>query len=150
MNRREFLKTTGSSVASVALASCAHARKKIRPWTRRLARCSCAASEKITEGFLQNAHATSPDYTVSVFPNGTKLEGCCTPSGKTYYISVARMLPALAEFVAANDRAEIAGVCLRDALLSIFRTAFDPKHPHYWAEPTGTKPTQRTVESLSQ
>jgi hypothetical protein len=146
MNRREFLKTTGTSVAFVALASCAHSGKENPAQQEDTRALLMERFETITKGFLRNARATSPDYTVCDFPNGTKLEGCCTPSGKTY-TSVARMLPAIAEFVAANDRAEIGGVNLHDVLLSTLRTAFDPKHPHYWAEPTGTKPTQRTVES---
>ena len=102
--------------------------------------------EQILLGFLHNAHATSGDYTVCDFPGGTKLKGCCTPGGKTY-TSVARMLPALAEFVAAKQPTPRGAPDLGAVLLSIYRTAFDPKHLDYWAEPTGSKPTQRTVES---
>ncbi|MEO6434524.1 MAG: hypothetical protein ABIP55_02030, partial [Tepidisphaeraceae bacterium] len=43
---------------------------------------------QIVEGFLRNARATSPELVVCDFPEGTKLKGCCTPSGKTY-VSVA-------------------------------------------------------------
>ena len=66
------------------------------------------------------------------------------------------MLPAIAEYVAGTAaggrgsvRAAVDGapVDLRDILLSIYRTAFDPKHSDYWAEPPKDKPTQRTVES---
>ena len=100
----------------------------------------------ILAGFLRNARATSADYTVCDLPGGTKIEGCCTPSGKTF-TSVSRMLPAMAEFAAVERQQQVDGVDLGEVILSIYRTAFDPKHPHYWGEPTRSKPTQRTVES---
>ncbi len=100
----------------------------------------------ILAGFLRNARATSPGYTACDFPDGTKLAGCCTPSGKTF-TSVARMLPAMAEFAAAGGPRRVDGVDLGEVIRSVYRTAFDPKHPDYWGEPTGNKPTQRTVES---
>ena len=55
----------------------------------------------ILDGFLKNAAATAPDYVVCDFPDGTKLKSCCTPSGKTY-VSVARMLPPIVEWVRAG------------------------------------------------
>lgn len=105
---------------------------------------------QILVGFLKSAAATSPEYTVCDFPGGTKLKGCCTPSGKTY-VSVARMLPAMAEWIAGgHDRViEVDGksVNLERVLLSIYRTAFDPAHPDYWGEPPASKLTQRSVEA---
>ncbi len=53
----------------------------------------------------------------------------------------------MAEYVAAERQPRLGGVDLREVTLSIYRTAFDPKHPDYWGEPSGSKPTQRTVES---
>ncbi len=100
----------------------------------------------IAGGFLRHAKATSGDYTVCDFPQGTKIKSCLTPSGKTY-TSVARMLPALAEYAAAGQPLPVGQPDLRGVLLSIFRTAFDPAHPDYWGEPVGDRPTQRTVES---
>ena len=100
----------------------------------------------IVGGFLSNARATSADYTACNFPSGTMIKTCCTPNGKTY-TSVARMLPALAEYLAAGQPPLAGGPDLREVLLSIYCTAFDPRHPDYWGEPTGSKPTQRTVES---
>src|SRR3954447_4703944 len=55
----------------------------------------------IVEGFLRNARATSPDYVVCDYPDGTKLKSCCNPAGKTY-VSVARMLPAMVEWLRAG------------------------------------------------
>src|SRR5438477_6485595 len=94
---------------------------------------------EITRGFLRNALRTGPDFDTCDFPDGTKLKGCCTPSGRTY-TSLARTLPAIAEFVVARpgqarievDRREID---LLDVLVSFFQHAFDPKHPDYWGEP---------------
>ena len=100
----------------------------------------------VLRGFLHNARQTCADYTVCDLPGGKKLEGCCTPSGKTF-TSVARMLPAMADFVATGQPVRVGLVDLAEVILSIYRTAFDPKHPDYWGEPTGNKPTQRTVES---
>src|SRR2546429_9977557 len=82
---------------------------------------------EILGGFLRNAHKTSPDIVVCDFPDGTKLKGCCTPSGKTYD-SVARMLPAMAEWIVARrapDSFDIGGkhVALADIMLGIFQNA---------------------------
>src|SRR5215212_4804155 len=98
MNRREFLK------ASAALAGLSAFR-----WPEIARAAEIRAQHRvfdqyflpITQGFLKNARKTSSDFVACDFPGGTMLKGCCTPSGKTY-TSVARMLPAIAEFVAAR------------------------------------------------
>jgi hypothetical protein len=92
---------------------------------------------QILAGYLRNARATSPSYAVCDFPHGTKLRSCTTPGGKTY-VSVARMLPALASYRSPD---------LDPALLSTFRNAFDPVHPDYWGEPPRDKTDQRQVEA---
>jgi hypothetical protein len=92
---------------------------------------------EILDGYLRNARATSPSYAVCDFPGGTKLRSCVTPGGKTY-VSVARMLPAMASYGAAE---------LDPILLATFRHAFDPAHPDYWGEPPTTKTDQRQVEA---
>src|SRR5436305_1947327 len=85
---------------------------------------------QITRGFLRNARKTSRDFVACDFPEGTILKGCCTPSGKTY-TSVARVLPAIAEFVASRpseSRIDVDGqtVDLNEVLLRFFQNAFDP------------------------
>src|SRR4051794_18626930 len=77
----------------------------------------------IVEGFLRNARAPPPDYVVCVSPDATKLKSCCTPAGKTY-VSVARMLPAMVEWLHAGrqpTRFKVghADVELSDVMLSI-------------------------------
>jgi len=105
---------------------------------------------QLLTGFLKNAAATSPDYTVCDYPEGTKLKSCCTPSGKTY-VSVARMLPAMAAWWNSGRAHPVTvdgkQINIHEVLLSIYRTAFDPKHPDYWGEPPSDKPTQRSVEA---
>lgn len=106
----------------------------------------------ILDGFLRNARKTSTDnsYAVCSYPEGTHLPSCDTPGGKTY-VSVARMIPAIAEWLAGGRAATIniygELIDLNDVMLSIYRCAFDPKHPDYWGEPPKDKATQRTVES---
>src|SRR6478672_11978760 len=98
MNRRAFLKLSAATVVGSLL-----------PFPRR---DSMAQGIKphhlfddyfltITRGFLKNALASGRDFVTCDFPEGTKLKTCCTSSGKTY-TSVSRMLPAIAEFVAAR------------------------------------------------
>lgn len=153
MNRRAFLKATAAALAvpllpPVASPGAAGAPPSTSPLS------PDALARYFLEplgGFLRNARATGRDYAVCDFPEGTKVAGCLTPGGKTY-VSVARMLPALADY-AAGPRGKVAvaldgiDVDLRQVLLSIYRTAFDPAHPDYWGEPPKDKPTQRTVES---
>ena len=144
MNRRDFLILSASGLAAGTVGSCASRQAPRFAATDTQARLTDYFLT-ILAGFLRNARATSPHYTVCDFPAGTKLDGCCTPSGKTY-TSVARMLPAMAEFVAAGGR-RADGVDLEEVIFTIYQTAFDPQHPHYWGEPAQNKPTQRTVES---
>ena len=94
-------------------------------------------AKSILRGFFQNALATSPDLIVCDYPGGTKLKGCCTPSGKTY-VSVARTLPVLVN--SPNPEA-------RQALLSVFRSAFNPQHPDFWGYAPAEKATQLSVEA---
>lgn len=148
MNRRDFLKST----AAAALAASAPSLLAQSPPTATDPLIQYFLT--ILDGFLKNARVTSPTYTVCDFPQGTKLAATLTPSGKSY-VSVARMLPAIAEYLANPDlkahrpqsTASPDPAQLTDICLSIYRTAFDPNHPDYWAEPHEDKPTQRTVES---
>jgi len=93
--------------------------------------------KEILDGYLRNAKATSSSYAVCDFPGGTKVKSCLTPGGKTY-VSVARMLPALASYAAPE---------LDPILLATFRNAFDPAHPDYWGEASSTRTDQRQVEA---
>ena len=146
MNRRDFLKTAAAVTSTSLLPRC-------------FAGLAAAAQgdddfhfTQILDGYLRNLERTTPDsFAVCDFPEGTMLKSCLTPSGKTY-ISVARMLPAMAEYVAAGrdpKSFKVRGdeMPLSDLLLATFRHAFDTAHEHYWAEPPTNKPTQRTVES---
>jgi hypothetical protein len=149
MRRREFLKIS----AAAAIGSF------VRPRFSAYAAASDAPPHavfdryflQITDGFLRNALLTGPGFAVCDFPEGTIVKSCQTPSNHGY-VSVARMLPAMTEWVASKKEPstfEIDGkpIALNDVLLQIFQNAFDPNHPNYWAEPPKDKPTQRTVES---
>jgi hypothetical protein len=61
------------------------------------------------------------------------------------------MLPLLSEWLMAGGcrTFTIDGetLDLQDVVVEIFRNAFDPEFPHYWAEPRPDKPTQRAVEA---
>lgn len=146
MNRRDFLLASASALAGGTVLP-GGIGGQVFP-AKRLATQPQIAEyfRTILAGFLRNARATSADYTVCDFPQGKKLTSCCTPSGKTY-TSVARMLPALAEYVASGHRLSQGEPDLHAVLLSIYRTAFDPSHVDYWGEPARDRPTQRTVES---
>jgi hypothetical protein len=146
MNRRDFLKVSGTALAGSSLVSCASARLPDPKPNADARTLLLAGFDQVLDGFLRNARTTSADYTACDLPGGTKLESCCTPNGKTF-TSVARMLPAMADFVSARFESKSRGPDLEDVILSIYRTAFDPKHPDYWGEPKGDKPTQRTVEA---
>jgi hypothetical protein len=98
-------------------------------------------------GFLVNAKRTNPDYVVCDYPDGTKLQSCCTPSGKSY-VSVARMVPAMAEWIVARGpTVPGSDVNLLDVLVSIYRNAFDPKYPDFWGLARSDKATQLSVEA---
>ena len=149
MNRRNFLAASGSALVAGALwpdALRGQSSTSLDPSPTDVRAVLTSRFLTIVSGFLRNAHATSADYTACNFPEGTKLASCCTPSGKSY-TSVARMLPALADYVAAGGRERVDGIDLREVIRSIYRTAFDPQHPDYWGEPPANKATQRTVES---
>lgn len=141
MDRRGFLKASAAVMAAPFIPASVLGASSDEPVRGEL----IGYFTTILDGFLKNARATSADYTVCDFPQGTRLGSTLTPSGKSY-VGVARMLPAMAEYVvggrAGGRRDELTAV-----LLSIYRTAFDPGQPDYWAEPAGEKPTQRTVES---
>src|SRR5687767_7482549 len=85
IRRREFLKLSASAVAGAMIGP----RVALRQTSGTVATAPVydnieAYFLKILVGFLKNAAATSNDYTVCDFPEGTKLASCCTPSGKTY------------------------------------------------------------------
>ncbi|MGI8640622.1 MAG: DUF2264 domain-containing protein [Pyrinomonadaceae bacterium] len=106
---------------------------------------------EILDGFLRNARKTSDSFAVCDFPQGTLLKSCTTPSGKTY-VSVARMMPALAAWVVAKKQPDAFRVGsetfnLTDVLLAAFKNAFNPAHPDFWGEAPADKPTQRVVEA---
>lgn len=137
MKRRDFLK-----ISAVALTG-ACAPHFQTPTAQRIDQPELADRHflPILEGFLQNARKTAPDYTVCDYPDGTKLKSCCTPGGKTY-VSVARMLPAMAQWQATNPKADLSPI-----LLSIYKNAFDPGNPNFWGYAPDTKPTQLSVEA---
>src|SRR5687767_1997568 len=98
MNRRRFLQVAVAAMATPSLPLVRGASPA--PPTNHL---FDRYFSDIFIGFKRNALATGPDYVVCDYPGGTKLKSCCTPSGKTY-VSVARMLPAMAECIAAGVR----------------------------------------------
>jgi hypothetical protein len=152
MHRRAFLKVTAAATTA-ALTSCS---SQSTPSRRSSAPTSPPPDDfhflEILDGYLRNLERTTANsFAVCDFPDGTMLKSCLTPSGKTY-ISTARMLPAMAEYVHAKRDPQVFLVrgremSLTDVLLQTFRDAFDPAHEHYWDKPPTNKPTQRTVES---
>ena len=95
----------------------------------------------ILRGYLRHAHATSPTYAVCDFPDGTRLPGCMTPKQKTY-VSVSRMMPALAAYAKGRNSAQVT-----EALRLAFKNAFDPNCPDYWGEPPADQQHQKQVEA---
>jgi hypothetical protein len=136
VNRRQFMQVVAATFATPALAQTSGPWKIARPQS--LQELSRDMAQSLFAGFLRNAAATSPDYVVCDYPGGTKLKGCCTPSGKTY-VSVARMLPALVESADPEHRR---------VLNSIMRHAFDPQHADFWGYAPADKATQRSVEAV--
>ncbi len=145
LNRREFI-CLSAAAASFAVGS---------PFLRAANKDSAATIDfyflEILEGFLRNARKTSDSFAVCDFPQGTMLKSCTTPSGKTY-VSVARMMPALAAWVVAKKQPNVFRVGsesfnLTDVLLAAFKNAFNPAHPDFWGEAPADKPTQRVVEA---
>lgn len=144
LNRRDFICLSAAAASFV-----------IKPPFLPAAKKDSAAIDfyflEILDGFLRNARKTSDSFAVCNFPQGTLLPSCITPSGKTY-VSVARMMPALAAWVAAKKQPDTFRVGdelfkLTDVLLAAFKNAFNPAHPDYWGEPPANKPTQRSVEA---
>jgi len=145
LNRRDFI-CLSAAAASFAVES---------PFLHATNNDSAATIDfyflEILNGFLRNARKTSDSFAVCDFPYGTLLKSCTTPSGKTY-VSVARMMPALAAWVVANKQPNAFRVGkesfnLTDVLLAAFKNAFNPAHPDYWGEAPADKPTQRSVEA---
>ena len=139
MNRRRFLQLSAASLAGCALLRSATGQSQLvaEPHNQ-----FDPYFLLILDGFLKNAEKTSPDYVVCDYPDGTKLKSCCTPGGKTY-VSVARMLPPMAEWIATRDTLPQ----VRPVLLSIFRNAFDEKNPNFWGYAPANKATQLSVEA---
>src|SRR5437899_11976192 len=104
MNRRRFLQLSAAAIAGSAVRSVSGDDVA----TRQAAAAPQTQFDHyyltILAGFLKNARATAPDYVVCDYPDGTKLKSCCTPSGKTY-VSVARMLPPMAEWITTGRSA---------------------------------------------
>src|SRR6478672_5907207 len=149
MQRREFLQLTAAALSAAALPRTTSADEVAS------AAAAPAINDHFTEilaGYLSNLERTTPNsFAVCDYPEGTVIKTCSTPSGHGY-VSVARMLAPMAEYLHAGLKPDVFTVrgkemSLTDLLLQTFRDAFDPKHEHYWAEPTGTKPTQRSVEA---
>ncbi|CAN5679737.1 hypothetical protein BH20ACI3_BH20ACI3_10990 [soil metagenome] len=106
---------------------------------------------ELLEGYLRNARKTSNSFAVCDYPDGTLLKSCVAKSGKTY-VSVARMLPAMAAWI-AGSRVPLAfpvdgeSFNLSEVVRQTFKNAFDPKHPDYWQEARRDKPSQHQVEA---
>ncbi|MGI8966258.1 MAG: DUF2264 domain-containing protein [Limisphaerales bacterium] len=145
LNRRKFICV--SAVAAGLTAGLPLARSKNKNSTATIDFYLL----EILEGLLRNARKTSDSFAVCDFPQGTLIKTCCTPSGKTY-VSVARMMPALAAWVGAKKQPNTFRVGnesfnLTDVLLAAFKNAFNPAHPDYWGEAPSDKPSQRAVEA---
>jgi hypothetical protein len=148
MHRRDFLKAS-----SAALAAGVFFRPSFAGATRPLAPFEIFDPYflPLLGGFLTNAKNTAPDYVVCDYPNGTKLKSCCTPSGKTY-VSVARMLPAMAEWVRSGRDTnhllhELRIPVIEEVLLQIYSRAFNPKNPNFWGLAPANRATQLSVEA---
>ena len=148
MNRREFLKCSAGAIALASL-----------PASSLLAESAAtqpAAAQfdhyflTIWDGFVRNAQATSDSFAVCDYPDGTKLKSCCNPAGKTY-VSVARMLPAMVEWLngkpGQRHLAPSRSQDIENILLRIFRNAFNPEHPDFWGYAPSHRATQLSVEA---
>src|SRR5688500_10335177 len=147
MNRRAFLKMSGGAIALASLpippafaqaAAAAPATTTTQPATQ-----FDHYFLKILDGFLRNAKATSDSFAVCDYPDGTKLKSCMNPAGKTY-VSVARMLPAMVEWLHAKKQP---AADIENNLLAIFRNAFNPDHPDFWGYAPSHRATQPSVEA---
>lgn len=159
MNRRDFLISSGSFAALLSAMPDALSAESEGKALAAMESDSTDPGPKsieqnfltILNGFLTNARRTSESFTVCDFPDGTMLKSCSNPAGKTY-VSVARMLPAMAAWVKSERKPSefaVGGqpVKLRDVLLSIYRTAFDPSHPDFWGNARADKADQKQVEA---
>src|SRR5688572_19222618 len=138
MQRREFLRFTAAA-AMGAMVKPGFAADRAATTATTTAAAPHSVFDpyflQITQGFLRNAVRTGPGFAVCDFPEGTIVKSCQTPSNHAY-VSVARMLPALTEWVVSKKQPstfEIDGkdYSLDDVLLQIFQNAFDPNHPNY-------------------
>src|SRR4051794_35928297 len=143
MNRREFLKLSAGAVALASLPISSSSMFAQATATQPAAAQFDHYFLKIFDGFIRNAKATSDSFAVCDYPDGTKLKSCCNPAGKTY-VSVARMMPAMVEWMhAKKERASD----IENILLAIFRHAFDEKHPDFWGYAPDNRATQLSVEA---
>ncbi len=147
VQRREFLK-----IATAAMAGTIVAPPSLRALGERPLRNDLfdGYALDLLRGFVRNAQRTAAGYAVCDYEGGTLVPSCVTPSGKTY-VSVARILPLLSEWLAAAKPAVLnvdgERVDLRDVAVAIFRNSFDPDFPHFWGKPPADKKTQRSVEA---
>src|SRR6187551_3666879 len=141
MNRREFLKYSASAVAIASLPI--STPSLFAESTAQPAAQFDHYFLAILDGFLRNAKATSDSFAVCDYPDGTKLKSCCNPAGKTY-VSVARMMPAMVEWMHAKKEP---ASDIENILLQIFRHAFDEKHPDFWGYAPDNRATQLSVEA---
>jgi hypothetical protein len=145
MERREFLRWSATTFAALGLPPAL-----LHAVPAGDASAFDAYATALLEGFVRNARRTAPGYAVCDYPDGTIVGGCITPSGKSY-VSTARILPLLAEWLAAGKssvvRVEGETVDLEEVAVEIFRNAFDPTFPHFWGKPPPDKKTQRSVEA---
>lgn len=141
--RRDFLKASTLALAGAALNPRAL-------WAAEAGTAFDAYATPLLEGFVRNARRTAPGYAVCDFEGGTLVSSCITPSGKTY-VSVARILPLLGEWLGAGKpkwlKVDGETVDLEEVAVDIFRNAFDPDFPHFWGKPPADKKTQRSVEA---
>ena len=127
IDRRHFLALTGAA----PLAGAADTPSQLARYF-----------ETIYEGFLRNARGTSASFAVCDFEGGTKLQGTVAASGKTY-VSVSRMLPALAAWhLGGYGNQSTAGV-----LTAMLTASFDPSNADYWGAASPGHSDQRQVEA---
>ncbi len=145
MQRRDLLKLAAATLAGTWLAPLGEGR---------IGDSRAAVDfyfRELLEGYLHNARKTSDSFAVCDYPDGTLLKSCVAKSGKTY-VSVARMLPAMAAWIAGNRvpltfAIDDEALNLSEVLRQTFKNAFDPKHPDYWQEARRDKPSQHQVEA---
>jgi hypothetical protein len=146
MNRRDFLLASAGLVAGAGLPPRAAGEAPVGGAPRDFDDYAL----RLLRGFLRNARRTAPGHAVCDFEGGTLVKSCLTPSGHTY-VSVARMLPLLADWREGGRERRIPvdgeEVDLDEVVLEIFRNAFDPAFPNYWGAAPSDRATQRSVEA---